>query len=98
MDFNKLTQKSQQALQDGQSIAVDHGHQEVDGEHLLLALCGQEDGLIPRLLDKLGRPADVIIAELERQLDKIDDLRTTRSGDPVSRLDDLGGKQQESIQ
>ncbi len=36
--------------------------------------------------------------QLERQLDKIDDLRTTRSGDPVSRLDDLGGKQQESIQ
>ena len=46
MDFNKLTQKSQQALQDAQSIAVDHGHQEVDGEHLLLALCRQEDGLI----------------------------------------------------
>ncbi len=70
MDFSKLTQRSQQALQDAQSIAVERGHQEVDGEHLLLALCQQDDGLIPRLFDKLGRPVDVTITELQRQLDK----------------------------
>jgi len=70
MDINKLTQKSQEALQAAQSIAVKYGHQEVDGEHLLLALVQQEAGLVPRLFEKLNRPVDVIIAELDRTLGK----------------------------
>ena len=70
MDINKLTQKSQEALQAAQSIGVQRGHQEVDGEHLLLALIQQEGGLVPRLFEKLSRPVDVIAAELERNLNK----------------------------
>ena len=70
MDFNKLTQKAQQAFQLAQNVAVERGHQAVDNEHLLLALTRQEGGLVPRLLDKLGRPADVVGQELERALDK----------------------------
>ncbi len=70
MDPNRLTQKSQEAVHDAQAIAVKRGHQQVDGLHLLLALCQQENGLVPRLLDKLNRPADVVIAEVERQLDR----------------------------
>ncbi len=70
MDFNKLTQKSQEALQAAQNIALTRGHQAVDVEHLLYALCEQEGGLVPRLLDKLNRPADVVVKELERELDK----------------------------
>ena len=70
MDINKLTQKSQEALQAAQSIGVQRGHQEVDGEHLLLALIQQEGGLVPRLFEKLNRPVDVIAAELERNLNK----------------------------
>ncbi len=70
MDFNKLTQKTQEALQAAQSIAVSRGHQAVDTEHLMVALCEQEGGLIPRLLEKLQRPADVVVAELTRELDK----------------------------
>ena len=68
MDPNRLTQKCQEALHDAQSSAIEHGHQEVDAEHLLLALCRQSEGLVPRLLDKLDRPADVFIAELQRRL------------------------------
>ena len=70
MDFNKLTQKAQQALQAAQSVAVERGHQAVDNDHLMLALVQQEDGLVPRLLDKLQRPADVVTGELQRALDK----------------------------
>ncbi|MFK7790434.1 MAG: ATP-dependent chaperone ClpB [Phycisphaeraceae bacterium] len=70
MDFQKLTQANQQALQTAQSSAIDRGHQGVDTEHVLLALLQQGDGLIPRLLDKLGRPADVIATELNRALQK----------------------------
>ncbi len=69
MDPNKFTQKTQEGLQAAQSLAVGRGHQAVDVEHLLLALCEQEDGLVPRLLEKLGRPADVVVGELTRELD-----------------------------
>ena len=51
MDLNRLTQKSQEALHDAQTKALRFGHTEVDGEHLLLALLDQPDGLVPRLLD-----------------------------------------------
>ena len=68
MDPNKLTQKCQEAIHDGQALAVRKGHQAVDVEHLLLALCQQDGGLVPRLLEKIQRPADVVVAELEREL------------------------------
>jgi ATP-dependent Clp protease ATP-binding subunit ClpB len=61
---------TQQALQQAQNIAITRGHQQVDSEHLLLALCEQPDGLVPRLLAKLQRPADVVATELKRELDK----------------------------
>jgi len=70
MDINKLTQKTQEALQQAQNLAVERGHQAVDAEHLLLALVTQADGLVPRLLAKLDRPADVVEKELQRELDK----------------------------
>ncbi|MEM9416228.1 MAG: ATP-dependent chaperone ClpB [Planctomycetota bacterium] len=70
MDFNRLTQSTQQALQDAQSIAVKRGHAAIDTEHLLLAMCRQGDGLVPRLFEKLDRPAGVVAGELERELDK----------------------------
>ena len=50
MDLNRLTQKSQEALHDAQTKALRFGHTEVDGEHLLLALLDQPEGLVPRLL------------------------------------------------
>jgi ATP-dependent Clp protease ATP-binding subunit ClpB len=70
MDFNKLTQANQQALQAAQSSAIDRGHQGVDTEHVLLAMLNQGDGLVPRLFEKLGRPADVVATELNRALQK----------------------------
>ena len=66
MDPNRLTQKAQEALAEAQNNAVRYGHREIDGEHLLLALCQQDGGLIPRLLEKVQRPADVVVAALER--------------------------------
>jgi ATP-dependent Clp protease ATP-binding subunit ClpB len=68
MDINKMTQKSQEALQTAQNTAVKYGHVEVDTEHLLLALLDQPDGLIPRLFNRMNVPLD----ELKRRLE--DDL------------------------
>lgn len=70
MDINQLTRKAQESLQLAQNLAVERGQQAVDLEHLLLSLVRQDDGLIPRLFEKLGRPADVIVGELERALDQ----------------------------
>ena len=48
--MNRLTQKSQEALQDAQTKALRFGRTEVDGEDLLLALLDQPEGLVTRLL------------------------------------------------
>ncbi|WP_415954456.1 ATP-dependent chaperone ClpB [Streptomyces sp. KLOTTS4A1] len=63
MNMNRLTEKSQQALQDAQNEAVRQGQTEVDGEHLLLSLLGQEDGIVPRLISQAGAdPAALSVA------------------------------------
>lgn len=70
MDINSLTQKSQEALHEAQSIATRMGHTEVDGEHLLLALIDQGDGLVPRLLDQAGADTAALRADLQAELDR----------------------------
>ena len=54
MDMNKFTEKARQALAQAQSLAVSHGHQEVDVEHLMAALLGQEPSLATSVLNKAG--------------------------------------------
>ncbi|HWD82139.1 MAG TPA: Clp protease N-terminal domain-containing protein, partial [Kribbella sp.] len=70
MDLNKLTQKSQEALHDAQTKALRFGHTEVDGEHLLLALLDQPDGLVPKLLAQAGTDPDRLRADLESDLSR----------------------------
>jgi ATP-dependent Clp protease ATP-binding subunit ClpB len=68
MDANRLTQKSQEALHDAQTKALRFGHVEVDGEHLLLALLDQPDGLTARLLSQAGADPDAVRATVEAEL------------------------------
>ncbi len=70
MDMNKLTQKSQEAFYEAQNIAVRHGHQEVGAENLALALLRQENGLIPRLFDKMNVPVESLAGAVENELSK----------------------------
>ena len=70
MDLNRLTQRSQEALQDAQTLAVRLGHTEVDGEHLLLALLDQRDGIVPRLLVQAGADPDALRTDLEVELSR----------------------------
>ncbi len=69
IDLNRTTQKVQEALQGAQALALRFGHAEIDGEHLLLALCEQQDGLTPRLMQKLVVPHDELIAGLRKDLE-----------------------------
>jgi ATP-dependent Clp protease ATP-binding subunit ClpB len=68
MDPNRLTQKTQEALQDAQTRALRFGHTEVDVEHMLLALLEQPDGLIPRLLMRLETDVNGLRAAVEQNL------------------------------
>ncbi|MCW3493320.1 ATP-dependent chaperone ClpB [Microbacterium sp. SSM24] len=70
MDLNRLTQKSQEALHDAQTKALRFGHQEVDGEHLLLALLDQSEGLVQPLLARSGADVDRLREDLEAELEK----------------------------
>ncbi len=68
MQPEKLTQKSQEALQEAQRLAREQSHQEIDGEHLALALMSQTDSLIPDLLERLGVPVARLKPDLEAEL------------------------------
>jgi ATP-dependent Clp protease ATP-binding subunit ClpB len=68
MDPGQLTEKSQEALRDAQAIAVRLGHTEADGEHLLLALIDQPDGLVAPLLRQAGADPDRVRSDLEDEL------------------------------
>src|SRR3954447_21627389 len=70
MDPNRLTQKSQEAVHDAQTKALRFGHTEVDVEHLLLALLEQRDGLVPRLLTRMGTNTEGLRAEVEQTLER----------------------------
>ena len=56
MDPNRLTQKSQQAVQAAQSLALRSSHQEVDTIHSWLRCSTPKDGLFPRLLERMEDP------------------------------------------
>ena len=66
MNMQKLTKKTIEAIQAAQQTAAEYQNNNVDQCHLLYALMTQENGLIPQLMKKLGKDADVIAGSLER--------------------------------
>ncbi len=68
MQPERLTIKAQEAIQAAQQLAQERSHQQVDVEHLALALIEQEESLIPQLLQRIGVPAGSIAADLEAEL------------------------------
>ena len=71
MDMNRLTQKSQEALQAAQSIATELGNTEVDGEHLLLALLDQSEGIVPRVVERAGADPAALREDVEKDLSQL---------------------------
>ena len=67
MNIEKFTQKSKEALMEIDKIALDFGNQEVEQEHLLYALLGQDDSLIRKLLEKMEKSFQAQIARLESE-------------------------------
>jgi ATP-dependent Clp protease ATP-binding subunit ClpB len=80
MDINRLTEKAQEALRAAQGEAVRFGHQQVDVEHLLLALLDQEGGLTTSILDKAGVDARIVRQHVEAELAKLPKVSSSTGG------------------
>jgi ATP-dependent Clp protease ATP-binding subunit ClpB len=68
MNIQKYTQKSVEAMQSAQNTARENGNQELRQEHLLHALLGQRDGLIPELVRKCGAAPERLLAQLDKSI------------------------------
>ncbi len=69
--FDRFTIKAQEAFADAQSIALDRNQQQLDVEHLLLALINQKEGLTLQILQKLGANIAGLTSSLEEELEKL---------------------------
>lgn len=67
-DIEKMTQKSQLAMQQAAQSAESQRHPAVESEHLLLEILRQDDGIVPRVLDKMGVQASELAREFERRM------------------------------
>ena len=81
MDFQNYTQKSLEAVQSAQKIAVNNGHQQLEQVHILLALLQQEGGLVPQLLRKMDVTVESLEAAANAELRKIPSVKTSREAD-----------------
>ena len=71
MNIEKYTENARQAIVECQNIAVSEGNQEIQVEHLALALLMQRDGLIPKLINAMGIDPALIIGELEEEIQRL---------------------------
>ncbi len=70
MNINKFTQKSMQAVNQCERVALEYGNQEIEQEHLLYGLLTQEDSLILKLMEKMGIDKNTILERTEEALRK----------------------------
>ena len=68
---NNFTQKSMEAISEAHNFAIRYKHSDMKVEHLLLALIGQMNGLIPNLLKKMGIDTVDLMKKLEEKLDRM---------------------------
>ena len=71
MNLNRYTEKAQEAILAAQQAAERNGHPEVLPEHLLVALAGQRDGIVPAVLGKMNVDAAVVVTDVQKMLDKL---------------------------
>ncbi len=80
MNFDRFTQNAQQAVADCQSIAIENGQQQLEGEHLHLALLRQREGLVPRLLAYMGLDVEGLAGEVQREIDRLPKVSGSGAG------------------
>jgi ATP-dependent Clp protease ATP-binding subunit ClpB len=96
---DRLTEKTQEAIQQAQTLAQDAQHQEITPEHLLLALLQQPDGTVPPILRQVGIDPDRVAADLKGQLDRLPKVygAETYLGSRLRRLLDAASTEMERL-
>ena len=89
MNFTNYTQKSLEAVQSAQSLAVENGHQELQQVHLFIALLRQQGGLIPQLLRKMEMSVESLEAAAVQQMNKLPRVSGSRMADRMYVTADL---------
>jgi ATP-dependent Clp protease ATP-binding subunit ClpB len=102
MDINRFTEKAQEALTGAQRLAARFGQQQVDVEHLLLAMLDQDQGLAPAVLSKADIPVEALKLRVQREVERLPRVSgASGSTDQVhvsSRLNRLLGQAEEEAQ
>ncbi|MGD9016314.1 MAG: ATP-dependent chaperone ClpB, partial [Desulfobacterales bacterium] len=75
MRFDKFTVKSQELIQESQSLAARTSHQQIEPEHLLAVMVGEKDSLARSMLRKLGVSPDAVAADLSAALEQLPSVR-----------------------
>ena len=83
MNTNKLTQKSIETLQNAQSIAVAHGNQTLQQEHLLFSLIGPQDSLNRQLLHKMGVDVQAFADNVQTKINQLPKVSGSREADRI---------------
>ena len=71
MNISKFTQKSVQAVQGTEKLAYSYGNQQIEEEHLLLALLQVDDSLILNLIEKMGINKEMFVNEVTSLVEKL---------------------------
>ena len=82
MRFDKFTIKAQEVIQESQNITEKYDHQQIEPEHILMALVLQQEGTVPAILQKLGVDIPVVLKLVEEALKKIPKVYGTGGGQP----------------
>jgi ATP-dependent Clp protease ATP-binding subunit ClpB len=72
MDVNRLTEKAQEVLRQAQTLAQRHGQQQIEVEHLALALLSQDGGVAARVVEKAGaNPSSTLVQRLQQAVERL---------------------------
>ncbi|MEW6131127.1 MAG: ATP-dependent chaperone ClpB [Acidobacteriota bacterium] len=84
MDINRFTEKAQAAVRAAQTIATRNSNQQIEVEHLLLALLEQEGGLVPSVLTKAGVNVDALKQAVDQEVGRFP--KVTGPSGPVDQV------------
>src|SRR3982075_3646516 len=96
---DRLTEKTQEAIQQAQTLAQEAQHQEITPEHLLLALLQQQDGTVPPILQQVGVDPARVASDVKAQLDQLPKVygAETYLGSRLRRLLDAASTEMERL-
>ncbi|MBQ5797976.1 MAG: ATP-dependent chaperone ClpB [Firmicutes bacterium] len=89
MNFEKWTERAQNAVMESQNLAISLGHQQMDGEHLHLALLTQNEGLISKLLKNMNVDPEAVRIDVNGELDKLPKVQGSGSLYASRRMNQL---------